>query len=223
MDKELAKIVSEKHEIDFDLLNQHTAWVDVTQIDTVNWDRVEQLHVVEAKPWDRDKVPPKGVYVSRDATWVLLSCPDGEQLERLLANNWKGLVYFDIMAANQKYLDISGMSNLQVLMCTCYGVDGKPGRIKGIEQCGSIAEIELTGFAPETTWDVSGLTRLKTIYIQPFFRAGTAEHLIAGFQNLAELEVLMLCGAWNRPELDVSFMHSLYALLVTDDPVFCQV
>ena len=223
MDKELLKIVSEKHEIDFELLNQCTDWVDFVQIDIVNWDLVEHLHVVEASPWDKNTVPPEGVYVSRDATWVLISCLDGEQLERLIATNWRSLVYFDIKASHQKCLDISGMANLQALSCTCYGVNGKPGRIKGIEQCGSIAEIELIGFAPETTWDVSGLTRLKTIYIQPFFHNGTAEHLIAGFQNLAELEILMLSSAWNRPELDVSFMHSLEALLIVDDPAVCKI
>lgn len=223
MDKELLKIVSEKHEIDFELLNRCTDWVDFVQIDIVNWDLVKHLHVVEASPWDKDKVPQEGVYVSRDATWVLISCLKGEQLERLIATNWRSLVYFDIKASHQKCLDISGMANLQALSCTCYGVNGKPGRIKGIEQCGSIAEIELVGFAPETTWDVSGLTRLKTIYIQPFFDTGTAEHLIAGFQNLAELEVLMLSSAWNRPELDVSFMHSLEALLIVDDPAVCKI
>lgn len=219
MEQELLRIVKEeKGVIDLDLLEKLTNFIDVMQLDEINWGQVEYLYIFGAKPWTGEKRPPAGGYLSQDGVWLLLSDIGKQYQEQILSTHFDNLLYLYIYEAGLTQLDVSNMPELMMLKCEQYGVHGNPCRVKGIEECKNIAGIDLVGAAPEAICNVSHLTNLISIWIQPFFPDGKTEQLLDGFQQLSQLESFVMVGGWNQPILDVSQMYSLRVLLLTAAP-----
>lgn len=215
MKKDMTAIISEGLElsecVDSVALSQNTTRYQLGDNSRIEWEKVEQLHVLGVGRGTKNSDgPEKGCYVSGNGTYAVIVGPTNNQTSTIINRCGTRLRLLDMRFMDIEELELHArLDNLKTLRLSPML---KLRTIEGLPFLDKLESLDLSFTSISSQLGASVPTRLKRLEM-----AGNAQ--LSNFtwiSRLLDIEELDLSGTSVAPELDLSVFHKLKRVRLVD-------